>query len=201
MVESATERDDLVVLTFLERDAMADVRALISVLSEVVIPLSTTVNDDVAVLKTVDNDAAALVRTLVSVLSAVPTPLSTTFNDDAAVLIMDDKLETSVKRVLISVLNALPCCTSLDAREETEVLMMVEIDAIAEFRRLISDVMDFNKMEFPFMTVDASEGSFPMAVAKSANVFMVEDKPSPARALIFTFTNSSVAITFVLYLG
>lgn len=195
MVESATERDDLVVLMFLERDAMADVRALISVLSEVFIPLSTTINDDVAVLKIVDNDVTALVCALFSVLRSVLTPPSTTFNDDAAVLIMEDKLETSAKRVLISVLNALPCCRSRDTREETEVLMSVEIDAIAEFRRLISDVMDFNKMEFPFITVDASEGSFPMAVARSANVFMVEDKLSPARAVIFTFTNSSVAMT------
>lgn len=201
MEESVKASDDWAVLMVLERDAPADVRALTSVLSAVLSPESTTANEEADALKTVDNDVAAPLLVLISVLSAVLIPESTTDNEEAEVLSAEDRDVAAPLLALISVLSATLSSASFALSAEADSLKPVDSDVIAEFRRLISDAMELIKIGFPLMTVDANDGSFPMAVASSDKVLIVEDSDSPARFATSVLTNDSVAIKRSVCLG
>jgi hypothetical protein len=201
MTESVKTSDDRAVLMVLERDASADERPLTSALSAVLSPESTTANAAVDALNPVDNDATAPIIVLISVLSAVLIPESTMANEAAEALSAEDRDVAAPLLALISVLSAALSSASFALSADAESLKPVDSDVTAEFRKLISDEMELIKIGFPLMTVDANDGSFPMAVASSDNVFSVEDSVSPARFATSVLTNGSVAMTLSLYLG
>ena len=164
---------------------------------EIMVLMETSVETRVDrwVLIAVDRDDTSEVRVLVSVLSLVFNAESTAFNETDAALTAVDRDVTSELRVLISVLSPVFNAESTALNETDAALTAVDRDITSEVRTLISAAMDVINIVLPFVMVVVSDGSFPMAVAMSASVFIVADSPSPAMAAVLTFTYDSVAIT------
>jgi len=201
METSAETRADRWVLTAVDRDVTSEVRVLVSVLSVVLRPESTALNETDAALTAVDRDTTSKVRVLISAMSPVINPESTAFNETDAALTAVERDVTAKVRVLISVLSPVMNPESTDNSDALVALTAVDRDVSAEVRALISDATEFNSIVLPLVMVVASDGSFPMAVAMSDSVFIVDDSPSPAMAAVFTFTNDSVAMTLALNVG
>ena len=189
ITESVETNEDTALLMALDRENTSEVRVLISLVSTVLnADESTPLNEATLVAMASDNDAPAYMRVLISLVSEVLIPESTTTNEATDRLSEFDTDETDAFRVLTSVSSAVLMDESTEAREDIAVVEAVESEVILDERRLISELMEFKRVVFPFSTVVANEGSFPIAVARSDSVFNVEVNPSPARAATLSLT-------------
>jgi hypothetical protein len=186
--ESIETNEDTAELMVLERDDTADPRVLISVLIVALSTESTAANETAEALSAEDSDAPADMRALSSVLRPALSPESTSVNEAAEALSAEDSDAPADMRALSSVVSPVLRATSFAMREDVTALRAVESDVTSAFCRLISEFTLFNKSVVPFITVDANDGSFPIAVARSDSVFSVAFNPSPAMFATLTLT-------------